>query len=354
MNIASKTVQDILEIPYVVELIRDNFNAIELLSSEIQSRCRCLYFIGCGSSYYIAMLSSHPLYAAKDFSVYAMPSSELVIYHLDRITKSCCVVGFSRSGETAETLEALEGARRLGAYTAMVSISRSERGMNAVDRYLYIDVGGERGIVMTKSFVALSIAGLIISISIASRWRRLDLVQNMLSAIYGYFKDVIDRRESYIDVGREIALKNIKRFIILGSGPSYPIALEASLKIKETSYVATEALHSLEFRHGPIATIGEEQSIILLNQSGRSYPYVYRLYRELREKAKGYSKTTIFIRFSSSDVDENTIEIPKLDVEEFEALTSILPLQLIAVGYANALELDVDRPRNLVRFVNTF
>ncbi|MCC6057854.1 MAG: SIS domain-containing protein, partial [Desulfurococcaceae archaeon] len=131
-------------------------------------------------------------------------------------------------------------------------------------------------------------------------------------------------------------------------GPAYPIALEGSLKLKESTYIATEALHALEFRHGPIATVGENQVIVVLNQDGESYSYVYKLYKEL------LSMGSYVLRLSSRDVDENTIPIARTDFEELNVLSAIVPLQLFAYGYASALGLDIDNPRNLVEVVRQY
>ncbi|MDK6028482.1 SIS domain-containing protein [Ignisphaera sp. 4213-co] len=353
MQITYKTLEDISEIPRAITSIENSTDLFESIARDLKSRCKHIYMIGCGSSYYIAMLSSFPIHKTKLMYSYATPSSEFIMYH-NKLEKDCCVIAFSRSGETAETLEALKKAKELGAYTVMVSISKSEKGMSIAEKYVYVDVGIERGVVMTKSFVTLSLTGLIISMMMVSGKEVIDLLRNSLNILSEYFTNVLNAKEIYINIGKEIALKNLKRFVFLGSGPSYPIALEASLKVKETSYTSTEALYSLEFRHGPIATLGEEQVITIFNQHDNSYSYVYKLYKELRERIKGLEKTSLFIRFSSRDIDDNTIELPKIDIEEFEALSAILPIQLIAVGYATTLGVNVDAPRNLVRFVEKF
>jgi len=345
------TFTDIIEIPTAIDGVEKSIEVIQLVAKTIISRgCRRFYFTGCGSSYYSAMLISFPL-MVEDIGaeLYALPSSEIIMYHGGRIAKDCCIVAVSRSGETAETLEVLRIGKERGAHNVIITISEGSKAKNYVDNYLYIDVGVERGIVMTKSFFSMTLAGLLLTLSIVSMvtGRRFD-AYSQPSVLKEYVKNVIGDREKIFRLAQRYAEQGVKRFVFLGSGPAYPIALEGSLKLKESTYVATEAMHALEFRHGPIATVGENQVIVVVNQNGKSYNHVYKLYKEL------LSMGASVVRLSNRDVDENTITIATTGSEELDALSAIVPLQLFAYGYATALGLDMDRPRNLVRVVEHF
>uniref|UniRef100_A0A7J2U2D9 SIS domain-containing protein n=1 Tax=Ignisphaera aggregans TaxID=334771 RepID=A0A7J2U2D9_9CREN len=346
-----KTLRDILEISTSIESVGKSFDVIKGVAEAIVGRgCRYFYFTGCGSSYYSAMLASFPLLVEGiDVGVYVLPSSEILMYYSSRLSRECCLVAISRSGETAETLDVLKIGRERGVYSIVITISERSRARDYVDSYLYIDVGAERGVVMTKSFFSMTLAGLMLTRSIVGMisGKIYDII-SQLPILKEYVENVVNGREKIFSLARSYVEKGVKRFVFLGSGPAYPIALEGSLKLKESTYIATEALHALEFRHGPIATVGENQVIVVLNQDGESYNYVYKLYKEL------LSMGSYVLRLSSRDVDENTIPIAKTDFEELNVLSAIVPLQLFAYGYASALGLDIDNPRNLVKVVKQY
>jgi glucosamine--fructose-6-phosphate aminotransferase (isomerizing) len=348
---SEKTLKDILEIPTSVENVGKTFNVVKSVAEiMIGSGCRQFYFTGCGSSYYSAMLISFPLLVEDiDVGVYVLPSSEIIMYYSNRFSKDCCLIAISRSGETAETLDVLKIGREKGVFSVVITINEKSRARDYVDSYLYIDVGTERGVVMTKSFFSMTLAGLMLTRSIVGMISgKIYDITSQLPILKEYVENVINGREKIFSLARSYVEKGVKRFVFLGSGPAYPIALESSLKLKESTYIATEALHALEFRHGPIATVGENQVIVVLNQDGESYSYVYKLYKEL------LSMGSYVLRLSSRDVDENTIPIAKTDFEELNVLSAIVPLQLFAYGYASALGLDIDNPRNLVKVVKQY
>ncbi len=348
MSRGSKTLQDIEEIPVAVDhVIKHRSKLIDVARELLEKRPKKIFFVGCGSSYYSGLIIQSPLVKTMNYvSSLALPSSEAFIYYDELFDDKTVVIGISRSGETAETLTVLEKARARGSYTVLLSITNESRGRHVVDKYIYLDVGDERSIVMTKSFVSLSLAGLLLSSEIHGHYKGEYIKADCLYSFKSYVERIIHYKDNLLDKGRKYAEKRIERFVFLGSGPSYAIALEGSLKLKETSYIATEALHALEFRHGPMATIGENQVEVIINPSGESYDLVYRLYRDI----KNYGGQIIRL----SDKDEPDIALPETGVEELTALAAIIPLQLFAIGYALAKGRDPDNPRNLVRYVDRF
>ncbi|MCD6301835.1 MAG: SIS domain-containing protein [Staphylothermus sp.] len=348
MSKGSKTLQDIEEIPVAVDNVIKYRSKLEYIAKELLGISpKKIFFIGCGSSYYLALLIQSPLVRVMNhvFSL-SLPSSEAFIYYNELFDDKAVVIGISRSGETAETLTALEKAKARGSYTILLSITNESRGKHIVDKYVYLDAGIERSIVMTKSFVTLSLAGLLLTSTIREYYKGEHIKQDYLYSFKNYVEEIIQYKDNYLEKGRMYAEKQIERFVFLGSGPSYAIALEGSLKFKETSYVATEAIHALEFRHGPMATIGENQVEVIINPSGESYDLVYRLYKDIQE----YEGKILRL----SDRDKPDIVLPNTGAEELSALAAIIPLQIIAIGYALAKGRDPDKPRNLVRYVDRF
>lgn len=346
--VGEKTLQDIMEIPKSIDAVRENFDSLKEVTTSIVNRnCRCLYFTGCGSSYYSAMLISIPLQIHRPkLNVRVLPSSEILMYLINTLSEECCIVAISRSGETAETLEVMKRGRERGTYNVIITISEKSESIKYADEYLYINVGVERGIVMTKSFYSMSLAGLVITLNmVAGKSSNMD---SELDKLKEHAISMIEKRSAIFRLAENYINMGINRFVVLGSGPSYPIALEASLKLKEASYVAAEAMHALEFRHGPIATLDKNVLVVIINQDGKSYSYVYKLYEELRNIGANV------LRLSNKDLDEDTLPLSRTSYEELDALSAILLLQLITYGYTVASGLDIDSPRRLVRVVTRY
>ncbi|MCD6195859.1 MAG: SIS domain-containing protein [Staphylothermus sp.] len=351
MDIGKETLQDISEIPSAVHNIINRRDELRSIANKLfEQDYRKIFLIGCGTSFYIGIVVANLLKRLfRDRYVYALPSSELLLYDGIGLNEKSLIIGFSRSGNTAETVSALEFAKKRKARTILLSITRKSKGSEIVDDYIYLDVGIERSIVMTKSFVSLSLAGLLFSASLfeSRRQENTDLINSQaLSVFQEYVSSIVKNNERFIGLGKELSSQSYERFVFLGSGPSYGIALEAALKFKETSYVSTEALYALEFRHGPIATVNEKQVEFIINPSGRSFDAVYRLYKDIVDLG---GKT---IRLS--DRLEPDIKLSDTGVEELNALEAIVPLQYIAVGYALSRGLNPDKPRNLFRVVEKF
>jgi len=165
MGLGINTLRDIEEIPQAINKVIDYKDSLEDLARELLSLgVNKIFYIGCGSSYYASMLANWPTIrvVGKDIVSWALPSSEALIYYSHLFDAKTAVIGISRSGETSETLAVLEKAKNSGSYTILLSITKKSRGREIVDKYMYLDIGEERSVVMTKSFVSLSLAGLML------------------------------------------------------------------------------------------------------------------------------------------------------------------------------------------------
>jgi len=349
----SSMLQDISEIGTSLNALSTMINEIEELGSRYRNVSR-VFLVGAGSSYYASMYAaSHALHAKLSKCTYALPSSEFLFNYSRIINSSDLVIAVSRSGETAETLEALSRAKANGAATVMLSISRGG-GLGFIDNYLTLNIGPERSLVMTKSFVALSAAALVLMGSILNI--NINYGESMKALV-----DCINRLLNNSElVGRlsetvgEWVNASISRFVFLGHGSSYPLALESALKFQETSYAATQALNTLEFRHGPVATIGERQVVVIINQVNSMSDAANRLFHELSDRSKG-TDTRILMVTNSNAKGNGIINVEcETGLEEFDALALITPIYLLA--YYNAVKrgIDTEKPRGLVRVVKNF
>ncbi len=342
-------IEDVRETSAALKAVIKEMEKIERLG-DVGKEFKKVFLIGCGSSYYAALYGSWPLLKNDDILTYALPSSELLFYYMEKVDKSSLVVGVSRSGNTAETITALEKCKKNGAHTIGFTIEKESKIFNITDEQIAFDIGEEKSIIMTKSFTSFSLAtalfSTILSEKLSSRKQRfLDESKSICSLS----ENILSEENKIIPVSNRLVAENVERFVFLGSGPSYPIALEGALKIKETSYVATEGLHLLEFRHGPMASIGEKQTLIISSFLEENHVYLKNFVTEFMDK----HADTILIT-DSKDFGENVIEIPSECTVESKSLLAIIPIQILAYYYAVGKGRNPDKPRNLSRYIQRF
>ena len=352
----SSMLQDILETPGSLDLLSLIVNNIRELGSLHRGLSK-IFLVGAGSSYYASMYAaSHALSGGLSKCIYVVPSSEFIYNYSKMADSSSLVIAVSRSGETAETLEALRVAKRNEARTMMLSISDNGRNVEYIDNYVFIDIGQERSIVMTKSFITLSAAAAILLESIIGIDQDFVGIIKGLSTCMGSMIKDHELNIKLRDITGDWVNNGVERFVFLGNGSSYPIALETALKFEETSYAAVQALNTLEFRHGPVATIGEKQAVIMLSQLGAMSNATVKLFNELRERSKGTGTRVLMV---TNDGGLRGLEYViyvscRTGAEEWDTLTLILPMYLLANQYALRRGIDVEKPRNLTRVVRNF
>ncbi|MBS7624801.1 SIS domain-containing protein [Candidatus Bathyarchaeota archaeon] len=344
-------IRDIRETPAALRSITRALNRMNELA-DLAHKFKKIFFIGCGSSYYAALFGSWPLAKSSKVLAYALPSSELIFHFADIIDSNSLVVGISRSGRTAETIAALNICRKKGAYIIGFSIEEESSMLDVVDDLVVLDIGGERSIIMTKSFSTLSLATSVFSSILNERVfkEKQPLIEE--SKVMPSLAERLLKNESMVaDISKRLIDENIERFIFLGSGPSYPIVLEGALKVKETSYVATEGLHLLEFRHGPMAMVGEKFSLVIscfLNENN------VHLKNFISEFANKNVDMILITDTAFNGPKETVIEMPIEYSGECKALLSIIPMQILAYYYAVGKGRNPDKPRNLSRYVQRF
>ena len=210
---------------------------------------------------------------------------------------------------------------------------------------------------MTKSYIALSTAAsILVSALTGIELDYAKIVESMANCATRIIGD-----GGLLGLARDIAHGWVKdgltRFTILGYAHSYPTALEASLKFTETSYVPAVALGALEFRHGPVATVGERQVIILMGQPTGFMKHIVKLAEDLKALSKG-SETRLLVVTSDDELASasgSAIKIPcSSGYGEWDPLILLILIYLLAYHYAVGRGIDVDRPRNLTRVVKEF
>jgi glutamine---fructose-6-phosphate transaminase (isomerizing) len=315
-------------------------------------KAKRIIFVACGTSWHAGLVGEYLFEEFARVPVEVEYASEFR-YRNPIIYADDIVIAISQSGETADTLAAVELAKQKGATVLGIcnvvgsSIARATHGGS------YTHAGPEIGVASTKAFTAQVTVLTLMALHMAkvrgtlteSRYRQL-LYE--MEAIPGKIEEVLKLNDKL----REIAwtYKDSRNALYLGRGVSFPVALEGALKLKEISYIHAEGYPAAEMKHGPIALIDEEMPVFVIATKCTSYEKVVSNIQEVKAR-KG--KITAVVTSGDKEVKEMAdyvIEIPETD-EFLVPLISVIPLQLLSYHIAVMRGCNVDQPRNLAKSV---
>ena len=263
------------------------------------------------------------------------------------------VIAISQSGETADTLAAIDLAKSKGATVIGVcnvvgsTISRSTHAGS------YTHAGPEIGVASTKAFTAQITVLTLMALYVAQKkgsmpTSRFRALLTELSQVPKLVEKCFTEDEKIKKIAERF--KDSRNFLYLGRGYSFPVALEGALKLKEISYIHAEGYPAAEMKHGPIALIDEEMPVVVVANRGPSYEKVVSNIQEVKAR-----KGIVIAIVSKGDLDvkamaDYTIEIPEID-ESLIPFLSVVPLQLLSYHIAVLRGCHVDQPRNLAKSV---
>lgn len=311
-----------------------------------------LIIIACGTSWHAGIVGEYLLEELSRIPVEVEYASEFR-YRNPIIDEDDVVIAISQSGETADTLAAIELAKSKGATIIGICNVVNSTIARATDCGAYTHAGPEIGVASTKAFTAQVTVLTLISLLFgknkgtieAARFSRLMLE---LDAIPSKVEKVL-QSDDYIKGIAEI-YKDAPNALFLGRGINFPVALEGALKLKEISYIHAEGYPAAEMKHGPIALIDEEMPVFVIATQDSSYEKVVSNIQEVKAR-KG---KVIAIVTKGDEVVKNiadhVIEIPKTD-DMLVPLLATIPFQLLSYHTAVMRECNVDQPRNLAKSV---
>ena len=306
----------------------------------------------CGTSWHAGLVAEYLIEDLARIPVEVEYASEFR-YRNPIISDDDVLIAISQSGETADTLAAVELAKSKGATIFGVCNVVGSSIPRATHAGSYTHAGPEIGVASTKAFTAQVTVLTLMALQIAhkrgsiteSRFRQL---LNELETIPAKVEIALRSSEKV----KEIAYKyrDVKNFLYLGRGYGFPVALEGALKLKEISYIHAEGYPAAEMKHGPIALIDEAMPVVVIATRNSSYEKVVSNIQEVKAR-----KGKIIAIVTEGDVDvkemaDYVIEIPETD-EILVPLVSVVPLQLLAYHIAVMRGCNVDQPRNLAKSV---
>ena len=311
-----------------------------------------IIIIACGTSWHAGMVAEYLIEDLARIPVEVEYASEFR-YRNPVIYEDDVVIAISQSGETADTLAAIEMAKSNGATIFGVCNVVGSSIPRATHAGSYTHAGPEIGVASTKAFTAQVTVLTLLALQIAhkrgaiaeSRFRQ---ILNELEAIPQKVEKALQSNDKILGIAQEY--KNARNFLYLGRGYGFPVALEGALKLKEISYIHAEGYPAAEMKHGPIALIDAEMPVVVIATKHGSYEKVVSNIQEVRAR-KG--KIIAIVTEGDTQVKEladYVIEIPETD-EILVPLVSVVPLQLLAYHIAVLRGCNVDQPRNLAKSV---
>ena len=308
--------------------------------------------VACGTSWHAGLIGKHLIESFCRIPVEVEYASEFR-YRDPVIDEHDVVIAISQSGETADTLAAVELARSRGAFIYGICNVIGSSIPRATHTGSYIHVGPEIGVASTKAFTGQVTVLTMLALTLAKEKGTLDKEQYLtiveeLSHIPDKMKNVLALNDSLAELSKIFTYAH--NFIYLGRGYSYPVALEGALKLKEISYIHAEGYPAAEMKHGPIALIDAEMPVVVIATQNGLYEKVLSNIQEI--KARKGKVIAIVTKGDAviSKIADYCIELPET-LECLDPLITTVPLQLLAYHIAVCKGMDVDQPRNLAKSV---
>ena len=311
-----------------------------------------IIIVACGTSWHAALVAEYLIEDLARIPVEVEYASEFR-YRNPIISEDDVVIAISQSGETADTLAAIEMAKERGATIFGVCNVVGSSIPRATHAGSYTHAGPEIGVASTKAFTAQVTVLTLMALQIANK--RGTITQSRFRALLNELETIPSKVEIALksnDKVKEISalFKDSRNFLYLGRGYGFPVALEGALKLKEISYIHAEGYPAAEMKHGPIALIDEEMPVVVIATKNSSYEKVVSNIQEVKAR-----KGKIIAIVTEGDVDvrkmaDYTIEIPETD-DILVPLVSVIPLQLLSYHIAVMRGCNVDQPRNLAKSV---
>lgn len=311
-----------------------------------------IIIVACGTSWHAGLIGKHLIEELCRIPVEVEYASEFR-YRNPIIRSNDIVIAISQSGETADTLAAVELARNRGAFIYGICNVIGSSIARATDSGSYIHVGPEIGVASTKAFTGQVTVLIMLALAVAKLKKSIapELYTTMLhdlQQIPKLMQKVLKLNDQIADMSKIFTYAH--NFIYLGRGYNYPVALEGALKLKEISYIHAEGYPAAEMKHGPIALIDSEMPVVAIATSDSVYEKTISNIQEIKARR---GKVIAIVTEGDDQVFkmvDYVIEIPKVD-ERLIPLVVSLPLQMLAYHIAVYKNRDVDRPRNLAKSV---
>ncbi|WP_347159947.1 glutamine--fructose-6-phosphate transaminase (isomerizing) [Pontibacter chitinilyticus] len=311
-----------------------------------------IIIVACGTSWHAGLVAEYLIEDLARIPVEVEYASEFR-YRNPIVNERDIVIAISQSGETADTLAALELAKSKGATIFGICNVVGSSIARATDAGAYTHAGPEIGVASTKAFTAQVTVLTLIAMIIGNKRGTLETTK--LHELMVELENIPSKVEQALQLNDQIieiseTFKDATNFLYLGRGYNFPVALEGALKLKEISYIHAEGYPAAEMKHGPIALIDAQMPVVVIATKDSSYEKIVSNVQEVRAR-KG--KVIAIVTEGDSVIPamaDYVVEIPETS-EQLVPLLSVIPLQLLSYHIAVMRGCNVDQPRNLAKSV---
>ena len=327
---------------------RIEIDTIGLADEEVRGLER-IHLLACGTSWHAALVGKFLIESLARMPAEVDYGSEYR-YRDPIVSPQVLALGISQSGETADTLAAMEIARERGARLLTVSNVLGSQATRISEGVIYTHAGPEIGVASTKAFTTQLVALYLFALHL--RQTRLGPLERSYLDDLAHLPQAIDQALALEPRMEELARRYFRaeNFLYLGRGINYPIALEGALKLKEISYIHAEGYPAGEMKHGPIALIDKDMPVVALATGDE----VYEKVKSNIQQVKARDGVVIGLVDHDSDdlagLAEDVIQVPKVS-PLLQPIVNVVPLQLLAYFIGVRRGADVDQPRNLAKSV---
>lgn len=322
------------------------------LTDEDMRKIDQIYIVACGSAYHVGMAVQYVIEELTNLSVRVELASEFR-YRKMKMCSNSLVIVISQSGETADSLAALRSAKEQGIRTlGIVNVVGSSIAREA-DHVFYTLAGPEISVATTKAYSTQLIAGYLLAMQFSKA--REEISDDKYDELITEISTIPDKIEKILADQERIQwfsakLVGIRVAFFIGRGIDYAISLEGSLKMKEISYIHSEAYAAGELKHGPISLIEDGTVVVSTVTQPELYEKTVSNMVEVKSRGANLLGITTYGNYAMEDTADFTVYIPKID-PLFAGSLSVIPLQLLGYYVSVGRGFDVDKPRNLAKSV---
>ena len=310
-----------------------------------------IIIVACGTSWHAGLIGEYMIEDLLDIPVEVEYASEFR-YRNPIVEEGTLVISISQSGETADTLAAINEAKKKGATVLAICNVVGSSIARESDCGMFLHAGLEIGVASTKAFTSQITALFLLTLFMAQiKDQKGILGKDMVSKLRevpGQVKKVLDKEDQIAEIAR--LYKDNENFLYLGRGYNYPVALEGALKLKEISYIHAEGYPAAEMKHGPIALVDKDMPVVFIATKDKVYKKILSNIEEIRTRG---GKVIAIASEGDNEIAgmvDHVVHIPET-IDALTPILSVIPLQLLAYHMAVMRGCDVDKPRNLAKSV---
>jgi glucosamine--fructose-6-phosphate aminotransferase (isomerizing) len=338
----------------LVDFSARRLNEEELGLNKIDfSRVQNIKYVACGTAYYSALISQYCVEQMIGLPV----SVELASEFRNRkpfLSANTLVIAVTQSGETADTLACIKNAKEQGCQTFSICNVRFSSIPRESDSTLYMEAGPEVGVASTKAFTSMVLCHYLFGLAVGLKKNRIQspVFEDALEQLKR-LPSLVDRAVNASGLVEEIAghIYESTNCLFIGRGPSYMVALEGALKLKEISYIHAEGYAGGELKHGPIALVDRHMPIVAVAPHDAHYEKMISNIQEVRAREGAIIGVGEIDDGKLRDLCKHFIPCPQIKEANLQTILSVIPLQLLSYYVAVKRGTDVDQPRNLAKSV---